>query len=285
MNLVGKILVMLILVMSLVFMGFAVAVYSTHKNWKEVVTLDANAAREQGKKVGLIQQRDDLKKKYDEVSAQFQALQTEVDNMKKGYDDKVAKLETERDALAKESTDAKTSDAMNKQTLDKTVAELTAAQTTLDQKLKQIDTLREDIKKAIADRDANFNKLVEQTDAANKATLELQSLKGEEDRLRKENARFKAAMNRSGVNPDAPLGPPTIDGVVLAAANNNLVEISLGSDDGLSPGNTLEVSRGKEYIGRVEVVTTRPEKAVAKVVPGYQKKKIEKEDRVQTRFN
>ena len=34
MNAVGKILVMLNFVMSLVFMSFAVAVYSTHKNWE-----------------------------------------------------------------------------------------------------------------------------------------------------------------------------------------------------------------------------------------------------------
>ena len=37
MNLVGKIFVVLIFVMSVVFMAFAMAVYATHKNWREVV--------------------------------------------------------------------------------------------------------------------------------------------------------------------------------------------------------------------------------------------------------
>ena len=37
MNLVGKIFTVLIFVMSLVFMSFAVVVYATHRNWKEVV--------------------------------------------------------------------------------------------------------------------------------------------------------------------------------------------------------------------------------------------------------
>ena len=37
MNLVGKIFVVLILVMSVVFMAFAMAVYATHRNWREVV--------------------------------------------------------------------------------------------------------------------------------------------------------------------------------------------------------------------------------------------------------
>jgi hypothetical protein len=38
MNLVGKLLVVLILVMSVAFMAFSVAVYSTHKNWMDVIT-------------------------------------------------------------------------------------------------------------------------------------------------------------------------------------------------------------------------------------------------------
>ena len=37
MNLVGKIFVVLILVMSVLFMAFAMAVYATHRNWREVV--------------------------------------------------------------------------------------------------------------------------------------------------------------------------------------------------------------------------------------------------------
>ena len=46
MNLFGKILVALNLVMSLVFMGFAVAVYSTHQNWRDVVDRDPDAKSE-----------------------------------------------------------------------------------------------------------------------------------------------------------------------------------------------------------------------------------------------
>ena len=37
MNLVGKIFIVLILVMALVWMGLSVAVYAAHKNWKDHV--------------------------------------------------------------------------------------------------------------------------------------------------------------------------------------------------------------------------------------------------------
>jgi len=40
MNLVGKILIVAILFMSLLFMAFALALYTTHRNWKEAVQND-----------------------------------------------------------------------------------------------------------------------------------------------------------------------------------------------------------------------------------------------------
>ena len=36
MNWLGKVFVVVILIMSLVFMGLSMAVYATHKNWKDV---------------------------------------------------------------------------------------------------------------------------------------------------------------------------------------------------------------------------------------------------------
>ena len=47
MNLVGKIFIVLIMLMSFVFMGFALAVYATHQNWETAakkLTEERNAA-------------------------------------------------------------------------------------------------------------------------------------------------------------------------------------------------------------------------------------------------
>ena len=37
MNLVGKIFIVLILVMSILFMAFSISVYHTHRNWQDLV--------------------------------------------------------------------------------------------------------------------------------------------------------------------------------------------------------------------------------------------------------
>ena len=54
MNLMGKILVVLILVFSMVFMGITLAVYATHTNWRLVVDNENASA---GQPLGLRQQR------------------------------------------------------------------------------------------------------------------------------------------------------------------------------------------------------------------------------------
>ena len=46
-----------------------------------------------------------------------------------------------------------------------------------------------------------------------------------------------------------------------------MVEVDLGTDDGVRDGLTLEVFRGSKYLGKLEVVRTTPDRAVGKVVP------------------
>jgi hypothetical protein len=68
-----------------------------------------------------------------------------------------------------------------------------------------------------------------------------------------------------------------------------MIEVSLGADDGLRKGNTLEVFRNagtiSKYLGRIQVVRTSPDKAVGKIMPEFRKGNIQKEDRVATRVN
>jgi hypothetical protein len=50
-------------------------------------------------------------------------------------------------------------------------------------------------------------------------------------------------------------------------------------------GNTLEVSRGTRYLGRVEIIETSPDKSVGRVDRRFQQGQIQEGDRVATRLN
>ena len=79
--------------------------------------------------------------------------------------------------------------------------------------------------------------------------------------------------------------PPRVDGVVTAVSDRDLLEISIGSDDGLRVGHTLEVYRNNSYLGRVVVRRTEPDRAVVEILPEYRKGTIRKGDRVATKLS
>jgi hypothetical protein len=278
MNLVGKLLVVLILVMSVAFMAFSVAVYSTHKNWMEVIT-NPNT----GYKVKLDQAKVELEKE----TAKLEVAKKEAVDQKQLADQQIAKLNTKRDTLDGDVKTLAAQVAELKTETAKQLAALTTAQTTLDEKMKQVDTLRKDIATAQTERDDNGTKYKDLQSEFNNASNDLTLLKEANTRLVGQMAHAKILLERQGVNPEASVDgtPPKVDGVILAIGRDNLVEISLGSDDGIQRGNTLEVFRATKYKGRVEVVQTSPDKSVAKIIPGFQQAKIERDDRVATRFN
>ena len=76
---------------------------------------------------------------------------------------------------------------------------------------------------------------------------------------------------------------PTLDGDVTAVAAGT-IQVSLGSDDGLQVGHTLEVYRGGEYIGRAVVKTVLPDHAVAEIVKAYARGIVQRGDKVTTRL-
>jgi membrane-associated protease RseP (regulator of RpoE activity) len=74
-----------------------------------------------------------------------------------------------------------------------------------------------------------------------------------------------------------------MEGLVTAVQKGDLVEISLGSDDGMKEGGILHVyRRGGVYLGRVQVLATTPDRSAAKILRNARTGEIQKGDRVAT---
>ncbi len=78
--------------------------------------------------------------------------------------------------------------------------------------------------------------------------------------------------------------PADLHGKILEVSSKDLVEISIGSDDGLKVGNTLEVFRGSHYLGKIEVLRIDVDRAVGKVLQDYKRGPIQKGDEVASRL-
>ena len=93
-------------------------------------------------------------------------------------------------------------------------------------------------------------------------------------------------LRHNKLSKDTPIvdTPPEVEGLVLAVPQQDLIEISIGSDDGLRTGHKLQVVRmqggASTYVGRVEVVRTEPDKSVCKVDPNYRQSNVQRGDRV-----
>jgi|DewCreStandDraft_4_1066084.scaffolds.fasta_scaffold43874_2 hypothetical protein len=292
MNLVGKIFVMLIFVFSILFMGISIAVYQTHKNWRDVIfRSQPDPTDPVNKPIGLKFQLDEARKKLENLTAERNRLETELQTEKATRRQVLAKLESELAEVRRERDQLALQEADLRQKASDADANVRKLSQTLDARLVEIDRLRKDINDAREMRDQKFQQVVELTDQLHQAQGELERLKLQNLMLARQFAKARDVLMRNDLPLELPPDgqPPRLDGVVLASSANGLVEISLGSDDGLLKGHRLEVFRRRggesKYLGRIEVLQVLPDKAVAKILPEYRKGTIEREDRVATRLD
>ena len=287
MNLVGKIFVVLIFVMSLVFMSFAVVVYATHKNWRDVVL---NPEEKGGMPKGLQFQLKEAKEQNKQLQTERENLQATLDKEKKSRRDALAKVENELEELKKQrELDQKKLDGLTKSERE-AVGAMQALQAAEASLRKESEVIRDQARKAQQDRDAHKNLVVQTTDELHQQALELKTLRARNKTLVDDLTKAKSVLLQFNLNPNRDYSdvPPEVDGIVVATLGNGILEISLGADDGLKKGHVLEVYRMAEgvskYLGRVEVIQVTPEKAVCKVVPGMQKGNIQVNDRVASKL-
>ena len=279
MNLLGKVLVMVIFIESLAFMFFSVSVYSTHKNWRDEVNVRLRPELQQQQQTNRTLQtrlttlQDELEQ---ERTARQQALASLETNTEL-HRQEVAGLQSDVERLQGENRDAVATMAANEQTLESLRDETTR--------------LREQIRGVQAEKDESFAQMVALTDELNERQNDLKLLQTRNMMLLERVARMGTVLERHSLDEHEPVDglPPRVNGVILALGARGLVEISIGSDDGLRKGHMLEVFRlgdsTSKYLGRVEVLNTEPDRAVAKIIPEFRKATFQKEDRVATRLD
>ena len=114
---------------------------------------------------------------------------------------------------------------------------------------------------------------------------ELTQLKDANVRLAADFAKAQEALHWFGINYKsdykAKQPPDHTQGVVLDVRQQNLVEIDIGTDNGLRKGHKLEVmGTGGGYVGRIEVTETTPDRAVCRVIPDMLRRPMQRGDRV-----
>ncbi len=269
MNLVGKIFVFLVFAMSLVFMSFAVMVYSTQTNWRT-----ENAKY----KVRI----EEAQKQLATLEAELAAKDKRIAEVMANRAMALAKLETANVQLAKETADSQAQFAALTKSNADAAAQLAVTEGQLKELAGSIEKLRVENKEARTNEVAQFQKAAAVQEKINQATSMVNVLTDRKKNLEEELARYKLAVSRlpkGTVSFEA--GPPQTKGEVLVTnEKDQIVTVSLGTDDGFAAGNQLEVFRGLKYIGRLRLVSMENNRSVGEVIKEYKQDQILKGDNV-----
>ena len=296
MNLVGKILTVFILVMSLVFMSFAVAVYATHKNWREVVMRPESGPG--GQELGLMYQLKSEQDRYDDLKGKKDDLEARLTAEKDAAVQALSKLDTDFSLLEQENEQLQTrldeSDQERRKLLAQmknTEARLAALRKVVEGDEDQggkIPGLRKDVLQAQKERDQAVSDVIRLSDEKFQALVELKRLIENQQVLKQDLDDALAVLRKFELEPEPDryrLQPPPVDGLVTAATSRGLVEVTIGSDDGLLKGHQLVVYRPSgALVGKIEVLKTGFDTSVCQVVPGTLQSAVQRNDLVTSRL-
>lgn len=271
MTLLGKVFTGLVFLLSVIFFCLSVAVNASHINQKEA------AAKFKA-------QAEEAQRKNNELSTQLEEFKTRMEIEQAARRNALAALQSQLDAKQNELEKQESTLANLQSAHTVSVQTLEALQIDLTKQTNDNEDLRSKLVGARQDRDQMFQRLVTAKDEYNRLQGSMQSLQERQRQLASDYAGAKERLDFYDIKPNSLIGPADVNGEVLAVSGNDKVEVSLGRDDGMKVGDTLEVHRRGNYLGRLVVTTVRDDKSVASILRDYQKGYILAGDRVDSKL-
>ena len=271
-NVLGKIFVFGVFVMSLMLMSFAVAIYSSHVNWQEV------AKKKQ-------EDLDKLKAEETSLNQEITRLTANVATSEAARDQVVAKFQQaliEKDKELKTLKDAR-DDKLTE--MQKKIADLATVEADLTRAREEVTKLQAEVRDKQQKVDSQVTRAAEIAGQLHEKESFLEIANERKSQLEKQVAQARLLLKQNGLSLDSlPKDRvPTMNGVVMAVADD-AIEVSLGFDDGLQTGHQIEVYRNDEYLGRAIVKSVKPDRAIAVLVREYSRGIVQRGDKVTTRL-
>ena len=271
-NVLGKIFVFGVFVMSLMLMSFAVAIYSSHVNWQEV------AKKKQ-------EDLDKLKTEETSLNQEITRLTANIATSEAARDQVIAKFQQaliEKDKELKTLKDAR-DDKLTE--MQKKIADLATVEADLTRAREEVTKLQAEVRDKQQKVDSQVTRAAEIAGQLHEKESFLEIANERKAQLEKQVAQARLLLKQNGLSLDSlPKDRvPTMNGVVMAVADD-AIEVSLGFDDGLQTGHQIEVYRNDEYLGRAIVKSVKPDRAVAVLVREYSRGIVQRGDKVTTRL-
>ncbi|MFT5525723.1 MAG: hypothetical protein ACI9G1_004399 [Pirellulaceae bacterium] len=283
MTLLGKIFTVMILLMTILFMGFSIVVFATHRNWKMIVlNEDATEQNPLGYRLQLLQAKenhDALEKEIKRLNEKLAVEQVARVSVLAALESRLTQEKSNYEQLAK--TFETTKFELNRvNTISERVSDINT------QLLAQVAGLRDNVTQVIDDRDHQFYEVVSLTASVNQLSGSEKRLTERRNQLVDQLAVRERLIRQNGISleEDDQL-PADLRGRITAVSDKRLVEVSIGSDDGVKVGHELHVFRNKTYLGRVVIRKTKADRSVGEILVKMQKGTIKVDDYVAAKLS
>ena len=289
MSLIGKFFVVMQILLSVTFMGFAVTVFTFQTNWKAKADTEQQAKQQAQAQVQNLQ--SEFEKFRQDTTASMRAAEDKAERaqaanaaLQRQLEDRVRESERLANDLQSQTTLAEVTE-------DEAKARSTEAMAQRTVNLELHGKLKE-----------NKSELLQAQDEIHNLKITRDNLTSKNKQLVEELAFLRKVVRNHNLETDPRVyaaqndPPPVLEGRVLSAAENrqgsvDLVEVSIGSDDGLVKGHRLFIYRSglnpgeaPKYLGQIELVFVDSDSAVGTVVEKAKNGIIKRGDNVTSKL-
>ena len=268
MTLTGKIITVLIMILSLVYMVVAVMVSASHQNWQE-------------KALALKVEIEELQNQKDFVLQDVLVKEKAIETEKVARMLRLQQLETQVQQAELDRKSVRDQLSAANVTAEEGVQQLKRAEARLASQDDDIRDLRANLKNMIEGVASQQEKVLDLVSQNNELEGHLRRLERIKEQLAEENAQWTKVARINGIAQDDLTSHivPQLDGIVNEVGRD-LIAINLGSDDGLRQGHRLDLYRNGRFVGTAEVTRADPNRSSARIDKDLTKIAIEIGDRV-----
>ena len=282
MTLLGKVFMFIILLLSGIFFSLALAINASHTNWRDAV-VGPNGYQASIKRLEstITELKAAIEKSANELATEQAARRVALGSLQTQLAESQGKLAEKEGELLK---------------LGSSLSTLTSTLNVSTEDLSRLTNENNEIKKlidsTIQDRNTQRSKVINLTDEFNSLQSVFADAKAQEEQLRDQNTTLEArnsimrsTLVKAGMNEDPDDAPPAgLKGQILAVGRDNMVEVSLGRDDGVKVNHEFDVYRGARYLGKIRIIQINDDKAIGGIIPAFRKGLIQEGDKVATQI-
>jgi hypothetical protein len=278
MTLLGRVFMLSVLLLSGIFFSLALAINASHSKWRDAV-MAPNGYQAQIKKMEstIVELKASIERANNELATEQAARRVALASLQTQLAAQQGLLEQKETQLLELQRTRRLAD----ETLSRT-----------SQDLERITGENSEIKKlmdqTIQDRNSQRAKVIQLTDTYNSLQSLYNDARASEESLNNQVTDLQARTNimrrtltKAGLTEDPDDVPPDgLRGKVLKVGRDNLVEVSLGLDDGVKVDHEFEVYRGSTYLGKIRIVKTEDDKSIGIILPAYRRGLIQQGDNI-----